>query len=567
MNSDSNPNDVEQICKIIDLLRPCMNDYLYVYDFTKDFFYISPHATSRFALKSNSFHDVVWNLQKVVYPNDFLTLLMDLDALSRGEKTFHTLDYRWIDKEGHPVWINCRGHVVMYNGQPVYMVGCLNEIGKQQQADNISGLLSKSSLQSFLEVQSSIRQGYVLRLGLDDFKKINEKHGVEYGDMILKKTAECISSCITPTQKLYRIVADEFIILDPVDNSKKNAKELYKQIRRNINRFVEDNHYDSVFSISGGILYLDKNSDCSFSNIMKLSEFALNEAKRQGKNRYYTFAQEDYSQFIRKQNLSRILRQAVYHDFEGFETHFQPLFPSDDSNLYGAEALMRFYSEEYGKISPSEFIPILEETGLIVPAGRWIMHQALNACRRIQEKIPDFRININISSIQIMNSDIISEVENAVKEYGISPSSVVLEITESQLLESDTRFAKLWERLKKQGIHLALDDFGTGYSNFHYINDLKPDIIKIDRNFTSKALTNEFEYSLLSSMIEMVHNLNLKLCIEGIETEEEQHRILTLKPDYEQGFYLGKPCPLQHFLDSYVSNAGKPAIISPSPQS
>lgn len=554
MGSDFQNISVKQLCEMIDLLRPCMDDYLYVYDLVNDFYYISENAVERFTMPGNHFHDVVRNHGIFVYPEDLPELQADLNAMLAGEKNFHNLEYRWIDKNGQPVWINCRGYVVRDGETALYMIGCINEIGVRQKADNLSGLLGESSLQTFLE-NSPISQenGYMLRLGLDDFKEINEKLGIEYGDMILKKTAECISSCIQPNQKLYRIVADEFMILDLSGSTVKDAKALYKKVRRTINQFVEDNHYNAVFTISGGVLECKNISDCSYSTLMKLSEFSLNEAKRQGKNRCYYFQQEDYDRFLRKKELAQILRQAVYNDFKGFEAYFQPLFYAGTRTLYGAETLMRFHSEKYGMISPAEFIPILEETGLIIPAGRFIMHEALKACKKLQQYIPGFRININISYIQIMKSDIINEVVDAVAAYQIDPSNVVLELTESGLLESDTRFSKLWRRLKDKGVQLALDDFGTGYSNFRYLYDLRPDIIKIDRTFTAKALSNEYEYNLLSLMSGMVHNLNLKICVEGIETKEEQNRIQQISPDITQGFFFGKPCPYQQFFDEFIA--------------
>lgn len=544
---------VEQVCTVIDLLNPCIDDHLYVYDFQNDFYYISPHAAEKFPLPGNSFHNVIENHGIFVYPPDIQAVQEDLNLLISGQKDFHNLQYRWIDKKGQPVWINCRGYVVKDSGIGIYMIGCINEIGGRQKADNVSGLLGESSLQSYLQdFLSAFPSGYLLRLGLDDFKEINEKLGIEYGDMVLRKAAECISECTASGQQLYRVVADEFVVLDFMGGTIQEAAALYHRIRQSISQFVEENQYEVVFTISGGILNCSDIKETSYSDIMKISEFALNEAKRQGKNRYYTFEQEDYERFLKKKSLTRILRQSVFHDFEGFEAYFQPLFYSDTNTLYGAETLMRFRSEQYGLVSPAEFIPILEETGLIIPAGRWIMRQALATCKKIQESIPDFRISINISYIQVMKSDIINEIAAAVTEYGISPSNVVVELTESGLLESDPRFSRLWSRLKDKGIRLALDDFGTGYSNFHYLYDLKPDIIKIDRSFTAKALSNEYDYNLLSLMSNMVHNLDLKICVEGIETEEERCRILELSPDYSQGFFFGRPCPYEQFHENFV---------------
>ena len=553
MEQHSQLLSIEKICHMIDLMNPCIDDCLYVYDFENDYYYISEHAVARYSIPQNSFHDVIQTHTLFVYPPDLQRLQADLEAVKANEKEFHNMEYRWLSKDGQPIWINCRGNVISQNGQAKFMIGCINEIGKKQKADNISGLRGETSLKTYLkEICPFMPDGYLLRLGLDNFKEINEKLGQEYGDMILRKTAEYLSECLLPGQRIYRIISDEFMILDFMGGTASAAISQYRKIRQAIDRFVEDNHFEAVFTISGGLLSCNDIEDFSYSNIMKLTEFALHEAKLQGKNRCYQFSSNDYARFMKKNKLTQQLRQAINHNFEGFEAYFQPLFHAESSTLYGAEALMRFHSKDYGMVSPAEFIPILEETGLIIPAGKWMVHQSLEVCRKIQKKIPDFRISINISFVQVIKSDIINELVSAVSEHNIIPSRVIVELTESGFLESDERFSRLWDRLKENGISLALDDFGTGYSNFHYLYDLRPNIIKIDRSFTSKALENDYEYNLLSLMSELVHNLNLELCIEGIETAEELSKIQKLSPDYSQGFYFGKPCPYQQFVEQFV---------------
>lgn len=547
---------VKQLCQTIELMHTSCDDYPYVYDFINDYYYISPYAAKRFAMSGNSFNNVIENFRAFVYPEDFSALQTDLNEVVSGKKDSHNMQYRMINLKGEPIWINCRGRIVAVDGQPSYMIGCINEIGARQKADNISGLLGESSLKSYLEEFAPFfPSGYLLRLGIDDFKGINEKLGVEYGDHILKQTADCISSCLSPGQQLYRLVADEFMVLDFLGDGLEHAISLYKNVRTAIDKFVENNQYEAVFTISGGVLESSSLDDFSFSDIMKLSEYSLNEAKRRGKNQCYSFVLADYEQHLKRRHLRQLIRQAVYNNNEGFAAYFQPLFHADSHTLYGAETLMRFYTEEYGMVSPGEFIPILEETGLIIPLGRWILHQALFACKHIQQWIPDFQITVNVSYIQIMKSNIISEIVTAASQYGIEPSKVIIEITESGQLESDVHFSKIWDKLKANGIRLALDDFGTGYSNFHYLNDLQPDVIKIDRSFTAKAMENEYEYNLLALMSGLVHNLNLKICIEGIETEEEHKRMLDLNPDYSQGFYYGKPCPLVDFIEQFVKKS------------
>ena len=477
--------------------------------------------------------------------------------MKQGIKHFHNLQYRWLGLDGQPIWINCRGRTVNgEEGQPMCMVGCINEIGAKQKADNVSGLLGETSLQDYLYTIGKVfPEGFILRIGIDDFKDINENLGIEYGDMIIHETANCIARCIAPGQQLYRIVADEFIIVDFLGGTTDEARKLYKKVRFEIDRFIEQNHYETVYTISAGLLESRDVTEHSFQNLMKLSEFALSEAKRDGKNRCYLFCKEDYEKFLRKKELVRDLRRSVYNDFSGFETYFQPIVSAVDNQLFAAETLLRFHSEKMGMVSPVDFIPILEETGLIIPVGKWVLHQALSVCREVHKYVPDFKISVNVSYIQVMKSPILTEILTSVREYGLKPEDVIVELTESGFLESNYRCMDLWKRLREHGILLALDDFGTGYSNFHYLYDLSPNMIKIDRTFTVRALSNEYEYNLLRHIIEMIRGINLKLCIEGIETKEELERINRLKPDYIQGYYFGKPCPYEKFYHDFIEQA------------
>lgn len=547
---------VDYLCDVIDLLYTCMDDYLYVYDFVNDFYYISPTAVEKFPFKTNAFHDVVKNHEMFVYPPDLPSLQADLNTILTGIKSTHNLQYRWVDRNGHPIWINCQGNVVRdkVSGKALYMLGCVNEIGTHQKADNISGLLSLSSLKDLLDSYTGpYPDGFILILGPDDFKEINEKLGVEYGDYILFKIAECISKCLLPHQHLYRASSDEFIIIDFNGSTREDAIALYKNIRRAIDNFVTENHYIAVFTISGGLLMFDSVEEYTYNNILKLSEFALTSAKKLGKNNCYTYMSEDYGLFLKRRKLTQLLKQSVDNDFKGFEAYFQPLYTLDTNVLYGAETLMRFNSEELGLISPMEFIPILEETGLILPAGKWILHEALKTCKKIQEHIPDFKISVNVSYIQVIKSDIIDEIISAVSQYNINPNDVIIELTESGQMASDSHIRKMWTKLKDHGIMVALDDFGTGYSNFHYLYDLRPDILKIDRSFTVQAMENEYEYNLLNLISDMGHNLKLKICVEGIENDRELSRMKALSPDYCQGYFFGRPCPYDDFHNQYIA--------------
>lgn len=558
MEGNDHAANWEKYCRFIDVLNPCMDDYLYIYDLKEDFYQISPGALERFKIRTNPFHNVVEGMHEFVYPQDMDMLAEDIEKLVSGEKEFHNLQYRWLDHEEKPIWINCRGRALKdEQGRPEFLIGCINEIGVKQKADNTSGLLGESSLMSYMqELVPELPDGYILRMGIDNFKEINENRGMEYGDMILRKTAECIESVILPGQKLYRMVADEFIVVDFLGGSTRKAHKLYKKIQQKIGEFIEDNQYEAVYTISGGILSCNQMEDHSFSTIMKLSEFSLNEAKRKGKNRSYVFDEKDYQDFLRKKRLVSVMRQAIYNDYEGFEVYFQPIVDAETGRLTSAETLLRFQSEETGAIPPVIFIPLLEETGLIIPVGKWVLKQACSRCQEIQKNIPDFRVSVNLSYVQVKKSNVLKEIITNVEKYELEPGSLMIELTESGFLESDSNFIKLCDGLKEAGIVLALDDFGTGYSNFHYLYDLSPNVIKIDRSFTVKALQNSYEHGLLEHIIQMIHSIKLRICIEGIETNEELEKINVLGPDFIQGYFFGKPCPYDVFYENHVRTAG-----------
>lgn len=573
----------EQMEYIVELFNPCMDDYLYVFDLQKDCYKISKHATERFLLPGDNFDDAAKAHHTFVYSEDQSRLDDEFRRIMSGEIVFHNMHYRWLDRAGKPVWINCRGRVLNdADGKPHFLVGCINEIGQKQKADNVSGLLGESSLSAYVEqFEDGLPDGFFLRIGIDDFRDINGDFGMEYGDYILKSTADCIAENIKPSQRLYRILADEFMVVDFSGGDMEAATELYKNIRKSLDTFIEENGYKSVFTISAGAVDTAKTSG-TYENIMKLSEYALNTAKDQGKNRCYIYMQEDYDVFLRKKQITRQLHHAVNHGFEGFETYYQPIVDTKTRRLVGAEALMRFSMPErcedgetkkeavcvgedghdadekvrWERISPVEFIPLLEETGLIIPAGKWMLHQAISTCSRWQKYIPNFRININLSYVQVMKSRVLTEILTALRLYGLEPSAVGIELTESGYLDTNTHFQKLWDGLKKNGVLVILDDFGTGYSNLHCLGDLRPNYIKIDRSFTLKALNNQYEHDLMTQIITMTHKLDLTICVEGIETEDEFAKISELDPDYIQGFLFGKPQPAEEFYENLI----KPAI-------
>lgn len=541
---------------LIELFAPCMDDYLYVIDLQKNTFKISQAAVDRFMMSGNSFDDAVNSFQYFVYKEDRSMIAEDLQCIIEGKEKDHNLYYRWLDKNGMPVWINCRGKVIDdKDGKPHYLIGCVNEIGDTQRADNVSGLLGERELRSY--ISSHIKDSsseYLIYIGIDGFNAINGTLGVDYGNYVLKSVADCINSCLSDNQKLYHIVADEYMIIDLESHTKDDVMLLQMKICKKIEEFIISEKYKVVFTISTGIIYA-KMLLKYYDEYRKIAVFSLKQAKSMGGNGVYFFEKEDYELFLRKEKIKSALRNAVANGFEGFDVYYQPIMDCNSGHMIGAEALMRFSMYQDKKkepVSPVEFIPLLEETGLIIPAGRYVLDKAVSMCHEMRQYIPEFKINVNISYIQMVKSDIWKDILSSIKQYDLPPECLCAELTESGYTDMTPYFYKLRKKFEEKNLQFVLDDFGTGYSNLHRIVNMKPNYVKLDKDFTAKAMSNARDFELLKKIVEMVHSVDIRICIEGIEKEEWYQKLKEIHIDYLQGYLFGKPCEKNQFLNKFI---------------
>ena len=392
-----------------------------------------------------------------------------------------------------------------------------------------------------------------MHIGIDSFNAINGMLGVEYGDYVLKSVADCIKECLSDGQRLYHMVADEYMIIDEKSRTKEEVMLLHKEIQNRIEDFIISEKYKVVFTISTGIISA-KLLLKYYDEYRKIAVFSLKQAKSLGGNGIYFFDIKDYESFLRKEKIKSVLRNAVANDFEGFEAYYQPIVDCSSGRVIGAEALMRFFMDsEDGRenISPIEFIPLLEETGLIIPAGRFILDRAAAMCHEIRQHIPEFRINVNISYIQMMKSDVWKDILSFIECYKLPPECFCAELTESGYTEMTPYFLTLRRKFEEKKLQFVLDDFGTGYSNLHCIVNMNPNYVKLDKDFTAKAMSNARDYELLKKIVELVHSIGIRICIEGIEKEEWHEKLKKIQVDYLQGYLFGRPCDKNQFLNQY----------------
>ena len=543
---------------LLEIIAECMDDYLYVIDLQNNKMEISQSALDRFMISETYMRNAKQEIMSAVYEEDRAMFEKHMQAVMDGKEKVHDIHYRWLDKNGLPVWVNCRGVVIDdEDGKPGYLVGCLNETGNQRRADNVTGLLGGMEFCDYLRSQKKpVTTGFLMHIGIDDFAAVNGTHGSNYGDYVLKSVADCMKECLSGNQRLFHLIADQYVIVDLDSTSMDDAIQLKKKIGEKIDEFIISEQYEVVFSASAGVIDASTVAE-GYEECRKKFEFSLKKAKQMGKNNIYFYRQEDYEKFQRNGRIISALRSSIANGCEGFEVYYQPIVDCVSGRVIGAEALMRYTMvTEEGKewLSPVEFIPLLEKTGLIIPAGRFVLNEAAKMCREIQQYIPEFRVNVNISCYQIEHGKIADKILTAVRDNGLTPDRICIEMTESGFMDMTPAFCKFRKVLEENGIQFVIDDFGTGYSNLHCISDMNPGYVKMDKDFTAKAMSCERDYELFKKIIEMVHSIGIRICVEGIEEEDWHLKMKELQADYLQGYFFGKPCEKKKFMEEFVCN-------------
>ena len=307
--------DEREAGSMIDLIAPCMDDYLYIIDLKNDTLRISQSAVERFMLPDKFMNDATKHLRTLVYEKDRKLLENHKRKIYDGKEKRYNVLCRLMNSKNLPVWINCRGEVINDEaGKPRYIIGCMNETGTRQRADNISGLLGEKEMASYLYSQPKEKlSGYFIQIGIDDFGIINNVHGQIYGNYILKRVAECIAECLSSGQRIYHLVTDKYMLVDMLSKSQDDVVQLFKRIGEKIDEFIVDENYKSIFSISAGVTDISTLAEDAIE-CRKKSDFSLKCAKKRGGGSLYFFEEEDYKASLRKNTILSALRSATVNE-------------------------------------------------------------------------------------------------------------------------------------------------------------------------------------------------------------------------------------------------------------
>jgi len=379
----------------------------------------------------------------------------------------------------------------------------------------------------------------VLFLDVDRFKHINDSLGHAIGDRLLQSVSQRLLTCVRRSDTVSRQGGDEFVILLSEVARAQDAAVCADKVLLSLSTPHRIDEHDLHITVSIGIAtYPDDGMDTE--TLMKNADFAMYEAKENGRNNYKFFKPAMNVRAIERQSLETGLRQAI--EQQEFVLHYHPLMNLNTGAITGAEALVRWRHPERGLVPPLHFIPIAEESGLIVPIGRWVIFEA---CRQAQawEKAgrQPMRISVNVSAVELRNKDFVASVRDVLTETGLNPSHLELELTETFLMQDWKSTAAVLHALKDMGVQLALDDFGTGYSSLSYLKRFPIDTLKIDQSFVRDLTTDADDASIVSAVISMGKSLHKRVVAEGVETREQLAFLQQQNCPEAQGYYFSKP--------------------------
>lgn len=432
------------------------------------------------------------------------------------------------------------------------------KIEQQAYTDFLTGLYNRMCCERDLaryvdEANRTCTKGALLYLDLDDFKHINDGLGHQYGDILLKSIAHSFQRISGIEDTCYRMGGDEFVIIIP-PGSYERLDEIADAIKKIFMKpwFLKNSDYYCTMSM--GIVEFPDGGE-AVHELIKKADIAMYEAKKSGKNRVARYSNEIGSKSGRRLNMEKNMREATARGYDEFEVYFQPIIDVQKNGFpcTGAEALIRWNSTELGFISPGEFIPLAEYLGLINPIGDYVLREACKCCKKWNDNgYPEYKINVNLSVVQLLQNDIVENIRRAIVDTGIEPHNLTLEVTESLAINDMEKMQGILGKIKELGVRIALDDFGTGYSSLNHIRELPFDVIKVDQSFIRNLEKDVYAKSFIRMVAELAEAIGVNLCVEGVETKGQFEIIADMHVSLVQGYYFDKPMKQVEFEKKYT---------------
>jgi diguanylate cyclase (GGDEF)-like protein/PAS domain S-box-containing protein len=534
------------------------NDGLWDWSLTTGRIYYSTRWKSMLGYDDDQIGDTPQEWLKRVHPMDLDRVRTEIDEHFRGCTAKLQTEHRMLHSDGTYRWVLTRGLAVRdEKGHAIRAAGSQTDITQRKAAedrllhdafhDTLTGLPNRALLidrlqRSILRMQRRTEHRFaVLFLDLDGFKVVNDSLGHQTGDQLLIALSRRLETCVRLGDTVARIGGDEFVILvDDVDDSA-DVLELAERTLEEIGRPFIMNGHELVTTASAGIAFGSARCD-SAETMLRDADIAMYQAKARGKASYVVFDEAMHTADMIRIKMESDLRHASVR--REFRLHYQPIVSLSSGRIGSFEALLRWNNPERGTILPDEFIPIAEETRLILPIGLWVLREALEQLRLWQSSPGTRRpltMTVNLSCRQFFQTDLVYQIERILIETGVDARCLRLEITESAIMERvETALAAL-DRLKSLGIRLAIDDFGKGYSSLSYLHQFPCDVLKIDRSFIARMGMNGENTEIVRTIVALAQGLGLEVVAEGIETDYQLDHLRKVGCHYGQGYLFSRP--------------------------
>ncbi len=494
----------------------------------------------------------------LIHPEEREAVIAEFEAHLEGRIAHFGNEHRVLHRDGEYRWVLIRGQAVKdENGQAIRIAGSLSDITDRKKAeeqlaydaihDNLTGLPNRKNLMLRLEralKRKRLTPTYnfaVLFIDLDRFKTVNDTLGHHAGDELLQNITEKLCAVVRPNDMVARLGGDEFIVL--IDNARdiKQVTTISERILTELQKPVHIAGQDIYSSASIGIV-LNSTEDNTPDEIVRDADLAMYRAKVKGKARYEIFDIQMHSGALSALQLEIDLRRAIKN--KEFLLYYQPIIEVGTENIAGFEVLIRWNHPTQGIVLPNDFIPLAEETGLILPIGGWVLRES---CRQMSEwrkaypAAQNLIVSINLSARQLEQIDLIEQINDILEETGLNPRSIKLEITESVVMNNAEQSVKTMCELRKMGIRVSIDDFGTGYSSLSYLHRFPIDTLKIDRSFVMRIGDGGESSEIVQTIIKLASNLGMDVVAEGVETFEQLDFLRNINCGFVQGYYYSRP--------------------------
>lgn len=496
--------------------------------------------------------------QAITHQEDLNAALAQMEQLLEGRMPALHLEKRYLHKQGHPVWVHWSASRALDPAtKSERLIFQLQDISDRKRAeqqllhdafhDGLTGLPNRALFLDHLQMafdrvkRHQERQFAVLFLDFDRFKIINDSLGHAAGDELLIAVAKRLSSSMRPGDTIARLGGDEFTILLEEISTVNEAEEVASRLQKIL---------EAPFNLSGNEIFTTVSIGIAWSGLgyerpdelLRDADTAMYRAKKSDSSRRAVFDKAMHSQAVSRLQLESDLRRAV--ERAEFVVYYQPIVALEEGQLQGFEALVRWQHPERGMVPPMQFIPVAEETGLIVEIGDQVMREACRQMKQWQQQHPELsnlQVSVNLSSRQFAQSDLLGQIRRVLADCGLDPRNLKLELTESAVMENSDKAVNQLRQLRDLGIELSIDDFGTGYSSLSYLHRFPLSTLKIDRSFINEMKDNEENREIVRTIVTLAKTLRMEVVAEGIETEDQLMQLRWLDCRYGQGYYFSRP--------------------------